>query len=54
MRLGGSLALIFPTAAGRMGKDRMAEMYETRSFEANLRTLKTADDMLGSMLDMKK
>jgi len=53
MRLGGNLAPIFPTATGRMGRDRMAEMYETRGFEANLRTLKTADDILGSILDMK-
>lgn len=37
-----------------LGEETVNQMLAQRSFEANLRTLKTADDMLGSILDTKK
>ena len=37
-----------------LGKETVSQIMAQRGFEANLRTVKTADDMLGSILDMKK
>jgi flagellar basal-body rod protein FlgC len=37
-----------------LGEEAVNQIVAQRGFEANLRTLKTADDMLGSILDMKK
>jgi flagellar basal-body rod protein FlgC len=37
-----------------LGEEAVNQVVAQRGFEANLRTLQTADDMLGSILDMKK
>jgi len=37
-----------------LAEEAVNQIVAQRGFEANLRTLKTADDMLGSILDMKK
>lgn len=37
-----------------LGEEAVNQIIAQRGFEANLRTLQTADNMLGSMLDMKK
>jgi flagellar hook protein FlgE len=37
-----------------LGEEAVNQIIAQRGFEANLRTLKTADDMLGSILDTKK
>lgn len=37
-----------------LGEEAVNQMIAQRGFEANLRTLKTADDMLGSILDTNK
>lgn len=37
-----------------LGEEAVNQIVAQRGFEANLRTLKTADDMLGSILDTKK
>ena len=37
-----------------LGKEAVSQIIAQRGFEANLRTLKTADDMLGSILDTKR
>lgn len=37
-----------------LGEQIVNQIIAQRGFEANLRTLKTADDMLGSMIDTKK
>jgi len=37
-----------------LGEEAVSQIIAQRGFEANLRTLKTADDMLGSILDTKK
>lgn len=37
-----------------LGQETVNQIIAQRGFEANLRTLKTADDMLGSILDTKK
>jgi flagellar basal-body rod protein FlgC len=37
-----------------LAEEAVTQMIAQRSFEANLRTLRTADDMLGSILDTKK
>lgn len=47
-----------PTEVERLnvepGEEAIHRMIAQRAFEANLRALKTADDILGSILDMKK
>lgn len=37
-----------------LGQEAVSQIMAQRGFEANLRTLKTADAMLGSILDTKK
>ncbi len=37
-----------------LGEEAVNQIVAQRGFEANLSTLKTADDMLGSILDIKK
>ena len=37
-----------------LGQEAVSQIIAQRGFEANLRSLKTADDLLGSILDMKK
>jgi flagellar basal-body rod protein FlgC len=37
-----------------LGEEAVNQIIAQRGFEANLRTLKTADDMLGSILDTKR
>lgn len=37
-----------------LGDAAVSQIVAQRGFEANLRTLKTADDMLGSILDTKR
>ena len=37
-----------------LGEEAVDQIFAQRGFEANLNTLKTADDMLGTILDMKK
>ncbi len=37
-----------------LGEEAVSQIIAQRGFEANLSTLKTADDMLGSILDIKK
>ena len=37
-----------------LGEEAVSQIIAQRGFEANLRTLKTADALLGSILDMKK
>jgi flagellar hook protein FlgE len=37
-----------------LGEETVSQIIAQRGFEANLRTLKTADEMLGSILDIKK
>ena len=37
-----------------LGEEAVSQIIAQRGFEANLRTLKTSDDMLGSILDTKK
>ena len=37
-----------------LGEETVNQILAQRGFEANLRTLHTADDMLGTILDMKK
>lgn len=37
-----------------LGQEAVSQIIAQRGFEANLRTLKTADDLLGSILDTKK
>ena len=37
-----------------LGEEAVNQILAQRGFEANLQTLKTADTMLGSLLDMKK
>jgi flagellar basal-body rod protein FlgC len=37
-----------------LGQEAVNQIIAQRGFEANLRTLKTADDMLGSILDTRK
>jgi flagellar basal-body rod protein FlgC len=37
-----------------LGEEAVSQIVAQRGFEANLRTLKTADDMLGCILDTKK
>jgi flagellar basal-body rod protein FlgC len=37
-----------------LGEEAVSQIIAQRGFEANLRTLKTADDMLGSILDTKR
>ncbi|MFO0706097.1 MAG: flagellar basal body rod C-terminal domain-containing protein [Nitrospira sp.] len=37
-----------------LGEEAVSQIVAQRGFEANLRTLKTADDMLGSILDTKR
>lgn len=37
-----------------LGEETVNQILAQRGFEANLKTIKTADDMLGTILDMKK
>ena len=37
-----------------LGEEAVSQIIAQRGFEANLRTLKTADAMLGAILDIKK
>jgi len=37
-----------------LGEEAVNQIIAQRGFEANLQTLKTADTMLGSVLDMRK
>jgi flagellar hook protein FlgE len=37
-----------------LGEEAVNQILAQRGFEANISTLKTADDMLGSILDIKK
>jgi flagellar hook protein FlgE len=37
-----------------LGEEAVSQIIAQRGFEANLRTLQTADDMLGSILDTRK
>jgi len=37
-----------------LGEETVNRVISQRGFEANLQTIKTADDMLGSLLDIKK
>ena len=37
-----------------LGEEALNQIIAQRGFEANLRTLKAADDMLGSIIDTKK
>ena len=37
-----------------LAEEAVSQIIAQRGFEANLRTLKTADDMLGAILDTKK
>lgn len=37
-----------------LGEEAVNQIIAQRGFEANLKTLKTADDMLGSILDTKR
>jgi flagellar hook protein FlgE len=37
-----------------LGEEAVSQIIAQRGFEANLRTLKTADDMLGSIIDTKR
>ena len=37
-----------------LGEEAVSQIIAQRGFEANLRTLQTADNILGSILDMKK
>jgi flagellar hook protein FlgE len=37
-----------------LGQEAVSQIIAQRGFEANLQTLKTADAMLGSILDLKK
>lgn len=37
-----------------LGQETVSQIIAQRGFEANLRTLRTADDLLGSILDIKK
>jgi flagellar hook protein FlgE len=37
-----------------LGEEAVNQIIGQRGFEANLQTIKTADDMLGSLLDIKK
>jgi flagellar basal-body rod protein FlgC len=37
-----------------LGEEAVNQIIGLRGFEANLQILKTADDMLGSILDIKK
>jgi flagellar basal-body rod protein FlgC len=37
-----------------LGEEVVNQIIAQRGFEANLKTIKTADDMLGSLLDIKK
>lgn len=37
-----------------LGEETVNQILSQRGFEANLNTLKTADDMLGTILDIKK
>lgn len=37
-----------------LGEETVSQIIAQRGFEANLRTLQTADDMLGSILDLRK
>jgi flagellar hook protein FlgE len=37
-----------------LGEETINQIIGQRGFEANLQTIKTADDMLGSLLDIKK
>ena len=37
-----------------LAQEAVSQIIAQRGFEANLRTLKTADDLLGSILDTKK
>jgi len=37
-----------------LGEEALSQIIAQRGFEANIRTLKTADDMLGSIIDTKR
>lgn len=37
-----------------LGEETVSQIVAQRGFEANLRTLQTADNMLGSILDIKQ
>jgi flagellar hook protein FlgE len=37
-----------------LGEETVVQIIAQRGFEANLQTIKTADDLLGSLLDIKK
>jgi len=37
-----------------LGEETVNQILAQRGFEANLKTIKTADDMLGTILDMKQ
>jgi flagellar basal-body rod protein FlgC len=37
-----------------LGEETVNQILAQRGFEANISTLKTADDMLGTILDMKR
>ena len=37
-----------------LGEEAVSQIIAQRGFEANIRTLKTADDMLGSIIDTKR
>lgn len=40
------------SASGDLARDRVDQISAQRTFEANLSTVRTADDMLGALLDI--
>ena len=51
-RLDGASVRIAQPGGGELVRDRVDQMMAQRSFEANLATVRTADDMLGTLIDI--